>query len=225
MICSHAMFRNILLAVDGSEASLEAAKQGVALAKVINAKITVVVVTVPWATYFARELVVVVPDIVFPDADYEERRHSRAERLLSDVEAHARHADVAVTGVHRSHLDPSQVILDVVEHEACDAIVMAPAHHGGRSMARMLLGSETMRLITNANIPVLVHLGAKQQERAANALAMPRGRRLTGERLCAESMAAGAVEVRGGNAQSWEEPGQERPGLSQQEFLYGQDRD
>ena len=149
------MFRNILLAVDGSEASLEAAKQGVALAKVINAKITVVVVTVPWATYFARELVVVVPDIVFPEAEYEGRRHSRAARLLSEVEAHARQADVAVKGVHRSHRDPTQAILDVAEHEGCDAIVMAP--HGERGMARMLLGSETMRLIVQANIPVLVH--------------------------------------------------------------------
>jgi hypothetical protein len=84
--------------------------------------------------------------------------------------------------VHRSHLDPSQAILDMVEHEACDAIVMAP--HGERGMARMLFGSETMKLITHANIAMLVHLGAKQQERAGNALAMPRGRGLTGERLC-----------------------------------------
>jgi nucleotide-binding universal stress UspA family protein len=171
------MFTNILLAVDGSEASLEAAWQGIALAKAINAKVTVVVVTVPWATYFARELAVVVPDIVFPEADYEERRHSRAARLLSEVEAHARQADVAVKGVHRSHRAPSRAILDVAEHEACDAIVMAP--HGERGMARMLLGSETMRLVTHANIPVLVHLGAKQQERAANVLAVPRGRRET----------------------------------------------
>jgi nucleotide-binding universal stress UspA family protein len=54
-----------------------------------------------------------------------------------------------------SHRDPSQAILDVAEHEGCDAIVMAP--HGERGMARMLVGSETMRLITHANIPVLVH--------------------------------------------------------------------
>jgi nucleotide-binding universal stress UspA family protein len=153
--CASPMFKNILLAVDGSEASLEAARQGIALAKALNARVTVVVVTVPWATYFARELAVVVPDIVFPEADYEQRRHSRAVRLLSEVEAHACRADVAVKGVHRSHRDPTQAILDVAEHEGCDAIVMAP--HGERAMARMLVGSETMRLITHANIPVLVH--------------------------------------------------------------------
>jgi nucleotide-binding universal stress UspA family protein len=149
------MFTNILLAVDGSAASLEAARQGIALAKVLKARVTVVVVTVPWATYFARELAVVVPDIVFPEADYEQKRHSKAVRLLNEVEAHARRADVAVKRVHRSHRDPSQAILDVAEHEGCDAIVMAP--HGERGMACMLVGSETMRLITHANIPVLVH--------------------------------------------------------------------
>jgi nucleotide-binding universal stress UspA family protein len=115
----------------------------------------VVVVTVPWATYFARELAVVVPDNVFPEADYEQKRHSKAVRLLNEVEAHARRADVAVKRVHRSHRDPSQAILDAAEHESCDAIVMAP--HGERGMARMLAGSETMRLITHANISALVH--------------------------------------------------------------------
>jgi nucleotide-binding universal stress UspA family protein len=95
------MFTNILLAVDGSAASLEAARQGIALAKVLKARVTVVVVTVPWATYFARELAVVVPDIVFPEADYEQKRHSKAVRLLNEVEAHARRADVAVKGVHQ----------------------------------------------------------------------------------------------------------------------------
>jgi nucleotide-binding universal stress UspA family protein len=152
---SDTMFTNILLAVDGFEVSLDGARHGIALAKVINAKVTVVVVTVPWATYFARELAVVVPHIVFPEADYEQKRHSNAVRLLKEVEVHARRANVAVKGVHRSHRDPSQAILDVAEHEGCDAIVMAP--HGEGSMARMLVGSETMKLIAQANIPVLVY--------------------------------------------------------------------
>lgn len=58
------MFSNILLAVDGSEASVQAARKGIALASCLNAKVTVVAVTVPWAEYFARELAVVVPDVV-----------------------------------------------------------------------------------------------------------------------------------------------------------------
>jgi nucleotide-binding universal stress UspA family protein len=148
------MFKNILLAVDGSKASLEAAHRGIALARCLKASVTVVVVTIPWATYFARELAVVVPDIVFPEAEYEQKRKAIAADILDEVEADARMAGVAVKKVHRSHRDPSRAILDVAEHESCDAIVMAP--HGERGLAGMLVGSETMNVITHAGIPVLV---------------------------------------------------------------------
>jgi nucleotide-binding universal stress UspA family protein len=148
------MFKNILLAVDGSKASLEAARQGIALAKCLKASVTAVVVTIPWATYFARELAVVVPDIVFPEAEYEQKRNAIAAHILDEVEADAREAGVAAKRVHRSHRDPSRAILDVAEHESCDAIVMAP--HGERGLAGMLIGSETMTVITHSRVPVLV---------------------------------------------------------------------
>jgi hypothetical protein len=46
-------------------------------------------------------------------------------RVLDEVEAHARRADVAVKGVHRSHRDPSRAILDVAEHAGHPAFAMA----------------------------------------------------------------------------------------------------
>ena len=100
------MFTNILLAVDGSAPSLNAAQQGIALAKSIKAKVTVVVVTIPWAAYFARELAVIVPDVLVPEAEYEYKRSAKAAHLLREVEADARSAGVAVKKVHRSHRDP-----------------------------------------------------------------------------------------------------------------------
>jgi nucleotide-binding universal stress UspA family protein len=146
------MFTNVLLAVDGSKASLEAAHHGIALASCLEANVTVVVVTVPWAVYFARELAVVVPDVVFPEAEYEHRRNAKVARLLDAIEADARKAGVAAKGVHRSQSDPSRAILDVAREERCDAIMMAP--HRGCSP---LVGSETMKVVTHASIPVLVY--------------------------------------------------------------------
>ena len=154
------MFTHILLAVDGSEVSLDAARTGIALARRLNAKVTVVVVTVPWATYFARELAVVVPSIIFPEAEYETKRNAEAARILKTIEAESRATDVAVRGVHRRHRDPGRAILDVAEAESCDAIVMAP--HGERGLAGFLVGSETMKVLTQASIPVLVHRRACQ---------------------------------------------------------------
>jgi nucleotide-binding universal stress UspA family protein len=155
------MFTNLLLAVDGSKASLEAARQGIALARRLKASVTVVVITIPWATYFSRELAVVVPDIVFPEAEYEQKRNAIAAHILNEVEADARMAGVAMKRVHRSHRDPSRAILDVAEHEGCDAIVMAP--HGERGLAGMLVGSETLKVLTHAGIPVLVYRQGKTE--------------------------------------------------------------
>jgi nucleotide-binding universal stress UspA family protein len=149
------MFTNILLAVDGSEASLHAARQGIALARSLKAKVTVVVVTVPWTTYFARELAVVVPEILVPETEYEHKRNAKAANILWDVEADASSASVAAKKIHRCHRDPYRAILDVAEHEHCDVIVMGP--HTERGFAGVLLGSETMKVLTHASIPVLVY--------------------------------------------------------------------
>ena len=149
------MFSNILLALDGSDASMRAARHGIALAKSLKAKLTAVVVTIPWATYFSRELAVIVPDILIPEAEYELKQNARAEHLLREIEDEARSAGVAVTKVHRSHRDPYCAILDAAEHDCCDAIVVAP--HGECGLAGILIGSETKRVLTHSRIPVLVH--------------------------------------------------------------------
>ena len=60
------MFKNILLAVDGTDTAEHAAREGIRLAMRVGAKATILTVTVPWETYFARELAVVVPDAVVP---------------------------------------------------------------------------------------------------------------------------------------------------------------
>ena|SRR5215475_8872343 len=93
------MFSNILLTVDGCEASLEAARQGIALAQHLKARVTVVVVTFPgqrtspvnWPWSFRT--------LSSPRLITSKKRHSKAVRLLDEVEAHARRADVTVKGV------------------------------------------------------------------------------------------------------------------------------
>ena len=108
------MFSNILLAVDGSEASLQAARKGIALASCLNAKVTEVAVTVPWAEYFARELAVVVPDVVVPEPEYDDKRNASAAGILQGVETDARSAGVDVKSVQV----PREVadIVDIGQH-------------------------------------------------------------------------------------------------------------
>lgn len=79
------MFTNILLAVDGSEASQQAARHGIELAKALKAKVTVVTVTTPWDTYFSRELAVIIPDVVIPQPEYDYKRDAVAACVLQNV--------------------------------------------------------------------------------------------------------------------------------------------
>ena len=51
-------------------------------------------------------------------------------------------------------LHPWEAILDHAKAQQCDLIVMAS--HGRRGVAALLLGSETSRVLTHSEMPVLV---------------------------------------------------------------------
>jgi nucleotide-binding universal stress UspA family protein len=151
------MFSNILLAVDGSDLSLDAARHGIALAAALNARVTVVLVTLPWAAYFSREPAAVVPDAIVPEGSYEAGQDAIAARALQGVVGEARRAGVEARSVHRTEREPYRAIVDVARHERCDLIVMGS--HGHRGVAGVMLGSETMKVLALAEVPVLVHRG------------------------------------------------------------------
>jgi len=149
------VFTNILLAVDGTPPSLRAARQGIQLAKTLAAKVAVLTITTPWAAYFARELAVVIPEVVIPKGEYDYKRETTAACILQNVVADARSSGVQARSLHRCHRDPYQAIVDVAEHEGCDLIVMGS--HCDNKFTPSLLGSETMKVMTHTSIPVLVY--------------------------------------------------------------------
>jgi nucleotide-binding universal stress UspA family protein len=48
----------------------------------------------------------------------------------------------------------AEAIITTAKNQQCDLIVMAS--HGRRSLARLLMGSETLHVLTHSHIPVLV---------------------------------------------------------------------
>ena len=48
----------------------------------------------------------------------------------------------------------AEAIIATAKNQQCDLIVMAS--HGRRSFARLLMGSETLHVLTHSHIPVLV---------------------------------------------------------------------
>jgi nucleotide-binding universal stress UspA family protein len=98
---------------------------------------------------------VVVPGVLVPQNEYELRTETAAGSCLRVVASDARSAGVGVRTLHVRHRDPYAAILDAARSEGCDLIVMAS--HGRRGLAEVLLGSETLKVLTHSEIPVLFY--------------------------------------------------------------------
>ena len=137
------MYTNILIPTDGTELAGKAVQHGVALAKQIGAKVTM--------------LTVLPPDMITTDTQLNEIRKARmqkhAEEILSAVAMQA--AGVACETIQVEHDHPYQAIIDTADSKGCDLIVMAS--HGRRGISAILLGSETVKVLTHCKIPVLVY--------------------------------------------------------------------
>jgi nucleotide-binding universal stress UspA family protein len=85
--------------------------------------------------------------------DGESRRIS--DRALEQVKMAAEAAGVACETVREVHDQPYRAIIDSAHAFSCDLIVMAS--HGRRGLSALLLGSETIKVLTHSTIPVLVY--------------------------------------------------------------------
>ncbi len=118
------------------------------MAKAIGAKVTALTVTPLGATL----VMAVVEDT---PADYKKRMQENAAKRLGAVADQAKAAGVACETVQVEHEHPYRAIIDVGTSRGCDLIVMAS--HGRHGMAALVLGSETVKVLTHSKIPVLVH--------------------------------------------------------------------
>jgi len=144
------MYRHILIATDGSELSMQAVTHAVALAKALNAKLTVVTVSEPFH-------VLAVDPILLTDTpeSYKARAAAFAAEYLREVEDKAAASGVRCNNVHVEDEQPYRAIIDTATKKGCDLIVMAS--HGRRGVSAILLGSETVKVLTHTSIPVLVY--------------------------------------------------------------------
>ncbi len=143
------MYKNILIATDGSELSERAVESGIGLARTLGAKVTAVTVTVPITAYMTSEAAVMM------DAEvYEERTAAMAARCLEHVADLAGREGVDHTEVRAESNIIYQGIIDAAAKHGCDLIVMAS--HGHTGISALVLGSETTKVLTHTKIPVLV---------------------------------------------------------------------
>ena len=144
------MFKNILISTDGSDLAAKAVEQGVLFAKEIGAKITAVTVTEP------SDLLSVTPtQLEYTPIEYQKHARAYAETVLGTVSDAAKSAGVVCETLHVEHEQVYQAIIEAAEARRCDLIVMAS--HGRRGVSAVVLGSETVKVLTHSKIPVLVY--------------------------------------------------------------------
>lgn len=146
------MYKHILLPTDGSELSDKAVQEGIRFAKTVNARVT--------GLYASHEYEFVMSyrgeydNDQMSEEEYLERTRARAEKVLGVVARAAEDAGVpcALKFVPNNH--PYEAITETAEADGCDLIFMAS--HGRRGLKGLLLGTETMKVLTHSSIPVLV---------------------------------------------------------------------
>lgn len=147
------MYKNILIATDGSELADQGIKQGIALAKELGARVTFVSVTELLPSY---GIVVAAEWASSPTAfaEYHDAIFAAAQEILHKAKTAANAAHVENAAIHVENQSPALGILEAAAKRNCDLIVIAS--HGRRGVNKILLGSQAAEIISRSDIPVLV---------------------------------------------------------------------
>lgn len=145
------VYTHLLVPSDGTERSLRAVREATRLAAALGARITVLTVQqeprMPVPGMGER----LDPSTLAALAD--SARH-QSEQVLSEALALVAAAGVMADTETISGEVPHRAIVAAAERLGCDLIVMAS--HGRRGFQRLLLGSQTQRVLLQASLPVLV---------------------------------------------------------------------
>lgn len=144
------MFKKILVPTDGSPVSETSAKAAIEFAATTGASIV------------ALSVAQLYPYMLMPEAGamvdlsaYEEAQDQTAQSHVDRVKQLAAGARVACEPIATRGVHPYEEILATARDTQCDAIWIAS--HGRRGLDKLLLGSETQRVLAHATMPVIVY--------------------------------------------------------------------
>lgn len=144
------MYKHILIPTDGSELSLKAVREGIELARTMNARVTLFTASVPFHA--------VADDSMLNPGDLAKRystvAEERAAERLKPGQEYAQRLGVAARAEHVYAEHPYEAIVNAVRQDGCDLVCMAS--HGRKGVVGMVMGSETAKVLTHSKVPVLV---------------------------------------------------------------------
>jgi nucleotide-binding universal stress UspA family protein len=145
------MYANILLSTDGSDVAKKGVKHGIALAKALNAKVTVITVTDPLPVV---EYVSGHAGGGISQQDWDVACKVRASKVLDEARATAKQIGISAELLHVPNAHPATAIIETAKSRGCDLIVISS--HGHRGFRKLLLGSQTSEVLADGSVPVLV---------------------------------------------------------------------
>jgi len=145
------MFKNILIATDGSKLSRKAISAGIKLANLSGAKVTGFFSPEQYEILMYGEYV---PPNLLSRKEWDKRAAETAKKYLAEIEKAAANAQVKCETAFDQSLAPWEAIVAAAKKHKCDLIVMAS--HGRSGLAAIVLGSQTTKVLTHSKVPVLV---------------------------------------------------------------------
>ncbi len=146
------MYRNILVATDGSDLSFKAVRAALRLGRDFDATVTAVNVQPPYQPAVAVE---VPAAFLHNPQQVEAEALSHSQTILAEVTRMAEGAGMECQTETIFDVSVHQGVIATARKLRADLIVMAS--HGRGSIGQLLLGSETSKVLEECQIPVLVH--------------------------------------------------------------------
>jgi nucleotide-binding universal stress UspA family protein len=149
------MFRHLLVPTDGSDLSDGTIRRAVTYARETGATITffhaLANLAMPPQASIYGDPVLLDPAVV---ETFSQGERAYAAALLERARGMAEEAGVRCDTAVGDHPVVYEAIIEAASQHGCDLIFMAS--HGRRGLAGLLLGSETQRVLTHTDLPVLV---------------------------------------------------------------------
>jgi nucleotide-binding universal stress UspA family protein len=125
---------------------------GLALAKSVGAKVSVIVVEQPFDWFGVSEADT--RQISDESAKHGEQIKKHAASVLNHAANAAKQAGVSCDTIQVEGEQPYQAIIATAKDRGCDLILMGS--HGRSGLSAVVLGSVTNKVLTHTKIPVLV---------------------------------------------------------------------
>lgn len=145
------MYQRILVATDGSTLAKKAVTAAIGLAQSLQAEIVALKVVPRYHEDYFDGAIAFSPTEV---ARVEKQWAERGQGIVDAVQASAQAKGVKARAVTVKSNRVSDAVIAAAKKHKCDLIVMAS--HGRGGLQRLLLGSETLQVLTHSHIPVLV---------------------------------------------------------------------